>query len=616
MGAVYEAFERELADWRRRYAGRSHEEMRRLFLLALEREEIVAVGYRESAITRRLQSMPLPPEVREVIRHALLWVWKDEEMHAVYIRGAILRLGSTRLRLLAWLHQFAGAIGGWSGSVRQHARWSEAPLSRALATVNTWAGMLLGKVPRDVREHLRYGPFRRFCLFNVDAEKTAWLCWERLVELAAELPGLPPELVADFWRIMTDEDRHGRIFAILADALDDDDRLVPGETADGLLRKIADVGEFFLPREYRPRGAGHPIGAGGSVWVVCGSTPEEKVPLFRRLLDESGLGDRLAARARELGKAVAELRVAVKPSFMLGYHRKDRSNVTDPALVEELARYLRERGCADVAVVEAPNIYDHFYANRTVAEVAAYFGFASPQYRLVDLSAEQVGHVYTRGMAQYAVGRTWKEADFRVSFGKLRSHPVDMVYLSLGNAESVGARYDQFVFAERKADRESALMTLLDDFPPHFALLDGYDAAADGLLGVMGCPRPPSPRRLYAAADALALDLVAARHLGLKGAGHARQLHAACQWFGDPTGRTRVVGPDRPVPRWRGPYHNELWALLSFFAYPVYQFGSGRGALFVPEMDESAFPPLRPPGRGLRLVRRALQSLLGLRHRR
>ena len=56
--------------------------------------------------------------------------------------------------------------------------------------------------------------------------------------------------------------------------------------------------------------------------------------------------------------------------------------------------------------------------------------------------------------------------------------------------------------------------------------------------------------------------------------------------------------------------------LLSFFAYPVYQFGSARGALFVPEMDEAAFPPRRPEGYWLRLARRAIQSLLGLRHKR
>ena len=98
---------------------------------------------------------------------------------------------------------------------------------------------------------------------------------------------------------------------------------------------------------------------------------------------------------------------------------RDRSIVTDPELLVDLADYLHELACADLAVVEAPNIYDHFYAGRSVAEVARYFGFESPSYRLVDLSAEQVEHAYRRGLAQGTVGRTWKEADFRISFGKM-----------------------------------------------------------------------------------------------------------------------------------------------------------------------------------------------------
>lgn len=76
-------------------------------------------------------------------------------------------------------------------------------------------------------------------------------------------------------------------------------------------------------------------------------------------------------------------------------------------------------------------------------------------------------------------------------------------------------------------------MMLLDDFPPHFAILDGYESAADGLMGVMGCTRPPSPRRFYAGADALAVDLVAGRHLGLEHPNQSRILQTACQWFGE-----------------------------------------------------------------------------------
>jgi len=174
-------------------------------------------------------------------------------------------------------------------------------------------------------------------------------------------------------------------------------------------------------------------------------------------------------------------------------------------------------------------------------------------------------------------------------------------------------RCDHFLFAERQAQRESAVMTLLGDFPPHFALIEGYDLAPDGILGAMGSPRPKAPRRLYAGADALAVDVVAARHLGLRDPRQSSMLRAAFHWFGDPSAATHVIGPDEPVAGWRGPHHNELSSMLSFVAYPIYVFGSGRGALFVPEMDEEAFPPVTPPSLALRVGRKLLQASLGLR---
>jgi uncharacterized protein (DUF362 family) len=258
-------------------------------------------------------------------------------------------------------------------------------------------------------------------------------------------------------------------------------------------------------------------------------------------------------------------------------------------------------------------LYDCFYRNRTVRDVARYFGIESPHYRVVDLSEEQVPHAYVRGMAQYSVGRTWKEADFRISFGKMRSHPTDRVYLTVANVEGVGARCDEFLFAERQAHRHTALMMALGEFPPHFALLDAYDSAADGLVGIMGCPRPPRPRRLYAGGDALAVDLVAARHLGLSDLRKAPTLRTACYWFGDPSEWIEVSGPDEPIAGWRDPYRNEWSTLLSFLAYPVYQLGSGRGALFVPAMDRAAFPPIGGEGLLLRLSRAGLRALIGLR---
>ena len=615
MGSVYEQFEAELAGWTARYARRPRRLMLRLFLLALEREEIVSVGYREDLIAVHLRAMPISESEREIIRHALLWTWKDEEMHALYIRGAIFKVGNFPLRARALSSQVAGALGGWSTSVRQHVRWSDAPLSRATATLISWIGFITGKVPQGVRPHLQYRSFRDFCLFNVDAEKTAWLCWQRLIELTSEQPFMLPSLIDDFRRIMEDEDRHRRIFEILAAALDENDQLVHGETADSLAQKIREVGKYFVPRVLRGgRVTENALGSGGRVTVMQGRKVDEKLSLFRRLLEETHLKEQLEERARTLNKPLTELRVAIKPAFMLGYHQRDRSMITDRELLEELAGYVQACGCKDVAVVEGRNIYDQFYGNRSVHEVARYFDISSPHFRVVDLSEEQIPHSYFRGMGQYTVGHTWKDADFRISFAKMKSHPVELVHLTIGNLEGIGARCDDFLFAERQAERETATMMLLDEFPPHFSMIDAYEQAADGLVGVMGCPRPATPLRFYAGADALAVDMVAMRHMGLADPRESSTLRAACHWFGDPVNNIKIDGPDELLPNWRTPHYSDISTMLSFVALPVYVLGSARGALFVPQMDHDAFPPLRRQSLPLRAGRRVIQSLIGLRH--
>jgi uncharacterized protein (DUF362 family) len=497
--------------------------------------------------------------------------------------------------------------------VRQHVPWSKAPISRGGATFVTWLGALTGKVPEDVRKYLNYGPFREFCVFNVDAEKTASLCYERMIALAQEAPELGRELAQDFVRVRDDEDRHAQIFEILANALDEKDRLVAGETEESLTRKIEEVGEYFLPRTLRKQTvANSKIGSGGRVFAFEGKSAEEKCGVFRRLLDESGLAEKLRERAAALGKQAADLRIVIKPSFMLGYARKDQSIITDPELLRELADFLRERGFGNAVLVESANIYDQFFEHRSVAEVAAYFGMRECGLPIVDGSNDQVPHSYFRGMAQNTISQSWKEADFRISFGKMRSHPIEMAYLTIGNLEWMGGRCDEFLFVERQAHRETALMMLLDGFPPDFVLLDAFDQASDGLVGVMGCPRPPAPRRVYAGEDALSVDLVAARHMGVREPEQTNILRAACHWFGDPRERIEVVGTNESLRGWRGPYETEFSTMLSFVAYPVYVFGSGRGSLFVPEMDEEAFPPLQSVSFSQRVLRAALRRLLGL----
>jgi uncharacterized protein (DUF362 family) len=609
--SVVEEQRQALARMRRRHAGRPRDELAELLLLALEREEVVAVAFRESLILRRLATMPIPPEASDLIRHALIWIWKDEEMHSLYVRGALMQLGSTMLKWQATARQLAGSIGGWSSSVRQHLRWRDAPLSRLAASAIVGAGMLAGQIPREVLPHLDHGPFRHFCTFNADVEQAACETWREIADANARL-GSSPDVIRDLRRITEDEDNHARIFRAFAEELDDSDRLRDGRSVDRLAEKIGAVGAYFLPRRLRPGMAGNPVGSGGEVHVAEGRNACDKIAVFRRLLERCGLVEALRRRAAELGKPVGELSVLIKTSFMFGYSRADPSPVVDPALVEELARFLSEHGCRGVRVGDANNLYDGFFQNRSVGEVADYVGMRSPCYELIDLSAEQVPHQYRRGYGQYEISRAWKETDFRVTFGKLASHPVEMVHLSLKNLQGVGARSDRYFFRERQANYATAVVMLSDEFPPHFALVDGYDHAPDGMMGFVACPRPPAPRRVYAGADSLAVDLTVMRHLRVPlRLSHA--LQTAVHWFGDPTPKTRVVGADSPVKGWRSPRKDDLSTLLSMVSYTVFECGSGRGSLFVPEMDERAFPPAASVSRTCSVSRRFSRWVCGIR---
>ena len=152
---VSEEFQRKLDAWAERFRGRPTEELRALLLLALDRERIVAVAYRDEVMAERLAAVRMPEDSRALLRQALAWAWRDEEMHAIYTRGVLLRIGSVRVRLFTWLSHLAGALAGWSIAVLHHASFARAPLSTLLASSVVILGRLGGKVPRPMRHQLR-----------------------------------------------------------------------------------------------------------------------------------------------------------------------------------------------------------------------------------------------------------------------------------------------------------------------------------------------------------------------------------------------------------------------------------------------------------------------------
>jgi uncharacterized protein (DUF362 family) len=607
--ALLDDVESLLEKWRLQCRGRPELERRRLLLLALEREQIVAVAYREEAVAGRVSELLVPEEVRALIRQTLVWIWKDEQLHAEYLRGELLRAGGFGSAAVVYGRQVQGALSGWTSATSNHREVRTAPLRAGAAGLLVAVAGLTGQIPPLLRRELRYPTFRRYCELNVALEASAELAYRRLVELSSD-----PEERRTIDRIRGDEARHTEAFRLLAHSLTPDDRLVetarPGELASGL----AAISVWFLPAHLRPPesrgGAKRPQSSFGSrrtVAVGSGRSDADKVGVLERCLDAAGLPDVVG------GAQTA----AVRLSFMLGYDRRDRSNVNDPALVRALAVYLRRHGVRDVAVLEAPTVYGNTQANRSVASVADYFGFDAPEYRLVDIGADLRPFVYERGFVQHAISGTWIDADVRIVMPKLRTDPTEYAHLSLSTLEGSTGRIDATFYAGRQVDFRSATMMLLDVAPPDFAVVDAWAPVAQGPFGVMGCHSPAEIRHVYAGADVLSVDEAVLADLGVTDPRRAPIVRLAYHWFGFEAAPFPVAATEGPRPdlgrELRGAHASRTLSALGALGYPVYVYLSNGGERFVPAFDSVAFPPLRPVPAATRAARWAAQQAFGIR---
>ena len=184
MGDVYAGqLEIELLDdvkalldwWRMQYAGDPDGERQQLWLFALEREQIVAVAYREGAVGERLELLPVAADIRALVRQTLVWIWKDEELHAEYLRGLLLARRGLMASLVVYGRQLQGALSGWVSATEHHVRAEEGRLRIGAAGLLVAAAGALGRIPPVLQRELHYQTFRRYCVLNVALEATAEL---------------------------------------------------------------------------------------------------------------------------------------------------------------------------------------------------------------------------------------------------------------------------------------------------------------------------------------------------------------------------------------------------------------------------------------------------------
>ncbi len=282
--------------------------------------------------------------------------------------------------------------------------------------------------------------------------------------------------------------------------------------------------------------------------TVASIRDEDKFKALDRVLEATGFdalgGTRLAAS----GKAREQFQVAIKPNFMFAYDKHDHSTYTDPELVHHLVKRLRACGFTNLKVVEAQSTYGEFFDQRSVKEVAAYLGYdGSAGYEVVDmtLDADEKRHLGPH-LGMHPVSKVWREADFRISFAKNKTHAYSYYTLTLKCI--YGALPLANKFKEYHCDRDIYYTTIeyLTAFPVHFGLVDGY-LSADGPFGIFADPAPNETHTILGGADLVAVDWVAASKMGINPM-ISKHMKLAVEAFGKP--EIRLIGDSNPYRPW------------------------------------------------------------------
>ena len=242
---------------------------------------------------------------------------------------------------------------------------------------------------------------------------------------------------------------------------------------------------------------------------------EDKFDVLNRVLEETGFFEILDRRLEETRKPKEDFSVVIKPNFMFMHSKEDVSTFTDPALVEALIDKIAERGFPNISLVESQSTYGNYYRNREVLKVASYIGYSTEKnYRIVDLTEEMVPFDYGGPLGKHFVGPTWRDADFRISFAKNKTHVFCHYTLTLKNIYGTLPVQNKLKEYHTKREYDWPTIETMKHFPVHFGLIDAI-WSADGQFGVIVDVEPNHTKTIIGGENLIAVDWVGAKKMGL-----------------------------------------------------------------------------------------------------
>jgi uncharacterized protein (DUF362 family) len=315
-------------------------------------------------------------------------------------------------------------------------------------------------------------------------------------------------------------------------------------------------------------------------------TGDDKINTLQAAIDKSGFIAKVEAACAASGKSPSDFRIVLKPNLMTASIHEAVSPVyTDPELVERLFSRLRERGFTHLAIAEAHNVYDYSYQRRTVANVARLAGYSGQGYSIEDLSEQKEPFDYGGVLGKHFVGRAWRDADYRISFAKNKTHWQCFYTGCLKNIYGCLPEWDKMKHYHGKG-REfyECCILILDAFPVHFGFLDAW-TSGDGFAGHVHDADPNETRTIFASSNVFALDWVMGEKMSLDPAMNYVIQEAMHRWG---TIQIMRVGSTTPWYPWTNvrPWVvlaidavEEFYALSYFFSRA---FASSQDAMFPP----------------------------------
>ncbi|MGH2942278.1 MAG: DUF362 domain-containing protein [Solirubrobacteraceae bacterium] len=244
-----------------------------------------------------------------------------------------------------------------------------------------------------------------------------------------------------------------------------------------------------------------------SVHIETGAEP---LAVVNSVVAASGFLAHVDGACAAAGTPRARFAIAIKPNLMGGGDPRATGDRTDPALVEHLVALLRQGGFRTIAIVESA-----LREAPAVAELAARAGYAGDGYEIVDLAQEQVPFQYGGVLGDHVAGRTWRDADYRISFGKAKTQWQCFFSGCLANLYGCLPEPDKLErYHGTGHEFFECCVLVAERLPVDFGFLDAF-VGGDGRRSHAHRRGTRDTRTILASDNVYALDWVAGEKMGL-----------------------------------------------------------------------------------------------------